>query len=906
MQQNETIRINIQIDDRTVRDLDRTISNLYQSLNDLDRNLGNSVSTVQNTVNEFNLLGKGIETVLGTFSVLESTIRFLTIDFKQAKRGINMLLGITNDFSNATETANSKLQTKAKTTDSLSKATKQNIQSIEISKRSLLIKKGKIIDLNKKILAKKAITSLATDANNKLATSTKQAGTAADIQATSSDVVAKSLATKTAASKIATGATKALGFAMKAIPFLGAISLATSLWRTFGNLFSGTNEVNDATDDFADSLANLRNQLADNRDAHDSNIRSISAYNKTMGNLVDTVLDLNSRSNLTADEYNQLRIATDLLNDSTSGYALTIDDATGRLDENGVEVALSMARYHDLASATEKVEENLVRLSDLYNDKNYAAERVETLEEAHKNLNNQLTEYRNQLKPYQEELAEINRRMGHYNILSDEANKRQQYLRDSINEIEESMSYLDEQIDSTSNELEGYRMVLSDAEEDIVSIEETLVEAYQTMDSATTDYVSNQILSWDSLNVQQQEVVNQLVDRWAEYRDNSREMFNRVIDDTQLWGYHTNEAGEKVQGSFRASEATHTEVVQSMIDNMRANREATAEWSDNLDELAYRTSEEFAEHMRSMGVESADIVAAMLSDCHELLYELADEFEMGGYAATDNIARSLGEGGEELVMLVDGLGGDLGTTLSQSIIDADFESIGLMLPEGLTRGVEDGTDGCIEAVSNMSTGMSEAFESLNDISSPSGRYMEYGNNIVEGLSEGISSLKDQPKNKLQSLATAMKAIYDTAHSDYQSIGQTMMDGLNAGLLGREHMLMGTARRIASQIRQTINNAINQTSSPSPSFAGAPSTGITAAPAMLSNIDTGYAQKLLHNSYHGFSPAFTNQPPVSSLVRNINHTTTHHNHNANSVTLNMGSTNPEYAFTRTNRYLRNLK
>ena len=181
--------------------------------------------------------------------------------------------------------------------------------------------------------------------------------------------------------------------------------------------------------------------------------------------------------------------------------------------------------------------------------------------------------------------------------------------------------------------------------------------------------------------------------------------------------------------------------------------------------------------------------------------------------------------------------------------------------------------------------------------------MEYGISIVEGLSRGIDSLKDQPKNKLQTLATAMKAIYDNARSDYQSIGQTMMDGLNAGLLGREHTLMGTARRIASQIRQTINAAINQTSGPSPSFAGAPSTS-TPAPAMLSDIATAHAQKFLHNSYHGFSPAFTNQPPISSLVRNINYTT--NTHNANNVTLNMGSNNPDYALTRTNRYLRNLK
>jgi len=116
--------------------------------------------------------------------------------------------------------------------------------------------------------------------------------------------------------------------------------------------------------------------------------------------------------------------------------------------------------------------------------------------------------------------------------------------------------------------------------------------------------------------------------------------------------------------------------------------------------------------------------------------------------------------------------------------------------------------------------------------------------------------------------------------------------------------MSTARRIASQIRQTIDAAINQTSAPTPSFAGA-GAGATHAPApmMLADSDFAPMKQRLHDLYYSPSPAFMPQLPISSAVRNINYTT--NTQNNQRVTLNMGSNDPKVALMRTNRYLDRL-
>ena len=714
------------------------------------------------------------------------------------------------------------------------------------------------------------------------------------------DALTSAIKLKNATTWLSVKALGAMKLAMKALPFVGLISLGMSAISVIGRLFSDTTNATDAIEDFGyeaktsrDRIDTLSERIRNNRQAHEENMRAIRIHDQLTGLMVDRITELTQAQDYYGESGRRLKFWVDQFNEAMGESVLAIDSQTGRLDENSKSMIGSETIRRDIATAT-----------DLFNEK--SQELNVALEEQAEIM--ELIEY----EDLTVQIKEAEKAVGYYSKAMDEsrdANYRSMEAmgvmystyRDAIqnyNEAQDALTELQDSYDDLDKKRES-------AIERVANYEQQMEEHYIKMRNLVADYVEAHGMQYWMLNDTQREIIHEMLERWESYRNYGREMFSELGESTKLFATVTDENGREVQKSYRELDKTADEVMQSMIDNMVANREATATWSDNLDDIAGKTSEEFAQHMREMGIDSAWYVQQMAEGCEEILQIMYEEFQASGEQATENLVTSVGKGAEKMIPVMEQLVDATTETLEDRFNAAGFDEIGKRLPDSLGEGVEEGKGDFIKTLEDLGDESPKAIKKIWVMSSPSKVFKEIGKNAIRGLEGGIDALKNQPKDSLQSLATAMKAIYDTAHSDYQSIGQTMMDGLNAGLLGREHMLMGTARRIASQIRQTINNAINQTSGSTPSFAGTPSTS-APAPAMLSNIDTGYAQKFLHNSYHGFSPAFTNQPPVSSLVRNINHTTTHNSHNANNVTLNMGSTNPEYAFTRTNRYLRNLK
>jgi len=569
---------------------------------------------------------------------------------------------------------------------------------------------------------------------------------------------------------LVTGAVKTFSTVLAANP-IGAVILGVTLlvaaivgavrWFNRGSAASSTFRAeNERT---AETLERLNDRIASNRQAHEDNIRSINVSNHVNRLLIESLKSLKDEENLSVGRRAEIRNQVDQLNNSMEGLNLVIDEETGLLTESSQALLEQAALYNGVNAARSEAESILERLNQAQ------AESVE------KQL---------ELEIIAERRARIE---ADQNM---DFREREFHLRELNN--------LEQEIIGTKRELTTEIEILGGMYYDV----------YTQISETTSQFVEEQAFAYENLSESQREVVDKLVDRWTMYRDNAREMFSEIGQETKLWAYETDEYGNQVRVSMLETGDTQENVMQAMIDNMRNNRLATAEWSDNLDELAYRTSEEFAQHMREMGVGSAAYVAAMLSDCHDLLYELAAEFEMGGYSATDNISRTLGEGGEELAGMVDDMGRNLGTTLSQSIEAADFESIGMMLPAGLTRGVADGTRETVEAVSTMSTKMQEAVERLNGINSPSRVYMEYGTHIIEGLCRGIDQMKSQVIRTIEQVARDMKRVYNNANRDYTTIGRDVMNGLNQGLLNGENSVMSTARRIADNIARTMRNALD--------------------------------------------------------------------------------------------------
>ena len=114
MNQNETIRINLEIDDRDLRNLNNVISDLQTTLDDLNRTLKDSISQVQNTVREFSFFEEAIGITNGMFDTLVRTLSVSTMTFKNLDDNIKFLTGTKNAFTTATNA--SRAATDKKTT----------------------------------------------------------------------------------------------------------------------------------------------------------------------------------------------------------------------------------------------------------------------------------------------------------------------------------------------------------------------------------------------------------------------------------------------------------------------------------------------------------------------------------------------------------------------------------------------------------------------------------------------------------------------------------------------------------------------------------------------------------------------------------------------------------------------
>ena len=293
----------------------------------------------------------------------------------------------------------------------------------------------------------------------------------------------------------------------------------------------------------------------------------------------------------------------------------------------------------------------------------------------------------------------------------------------------------------------------------------------------------NNELTLNNLSGEQRDVVDRMAGRWQEYADAGREMFDRFSETTEHSLY-------------------------DLANNMEHNQKVTENWSSNLSELAKVHGEEFAEHMRDMGVDSAGLVAAMVEDMDGETARMAEAFNNSGTSASDNLYNGLDSGQRYIVDLVGQQVSEVNQTMSQAIDRADFPNLGEMVPAGLAEGARQGIPGAISVMGELAESLGTTVERLLQINSPSKVFMGYGENIIEGLCQGIEELTSQPKDALKDVASGLERAMKNLNRDFRSIGRNTMSGLNQGLLNGEQQVLNTARRIAREIERTMANALD--------------------------------------------------------------------------------------------------
>ncbi|MBW4827653.1 MAG: tape measure protein [Clostridiaceae bacterium] len=494
-----------------------------------------------------------------------------------------------------------------------------------------------------------------------------------------------------------------------------------------------------------------------------------------------------------------------------------LNDYIGQLNESVDGLNLS---YNEEADALNMSSEKIQARIDLMEQQtsyNEALERQVEIAKEQNEIDQQLDEIN--------ELREKNIRLHDEDAISrGELKKRTEELNEQENNLKQTSADLGEQQKET---------------------EEKMTTAMNAITEATKNGVNSQLIDYDRLNEKQKATIEDMKSTWQDYQEAATNMFDTLSDKTDI-------------------------TVQEMTANMEENQRIIGEWAENIAILAERGVDEgLLDTLREAGPSSAGHVNALVNASNEELSHLSEVFAKGGDTATSALSKSLGIEESGVMEAVGGLVAGTESSLRQKIEEADFQSVGQDVSDGLAKGIEDGSKNAETASKNVAKATEKAARDESETHSPSRVFKRIGTDITDGLALGINdgtnkvmqaiqkmfksmqvdsansfktitkdydntvkniekTLEKLPKitqkimkNMLERLKSgaskqtqAMRKLskdlvspFNSLQSKFNSIGRNAMSGLNAGLNAGRGRVMSTARSIANSVASTMQNAL---------------------------------------------------------------------------------------------------
>lgn len=581
-----------------------------------------------------------------------------------------------------------------------------------------------------------------------------------------------------------------------------------------------------------------------------------------LGALVGAVVGIVKWFNRSSEEAEKLKAETEELASKTESLTNSVKNSGEAYKNNQREIQAAAkdnenlaSKVEDLAnkenkSATEKqlLNDYIQRLNSSIEDLNLAYDeeagalnmsskelqaRLDLMKETEAGMAAQerLSEIVQEQAAVEEQLAEVIAKRKEVeedsNLTKGQSKERSEELIEQENKLRETIAILGEQYGITEGQIN---------------------EASANAAAAIEEGNLRQITSYEQLEGATKEAFDSMKSSYDSLVENATNAFDRMSEESKV-------------------------SAEEMIANLEHNQRMTEEWGKNVANLYERAGKEgnegFIQWLESMGPESAAELAVVSDMSDSELNRFIQLMNEGGTVASQSLKDSLGEGFDEVVDVMINFVDDGSKTLKDQIKAADFESIGIAIPEGVEKGVADGTKGVIKASSEMAKGTSDAFKTYMDINSPSRRFKGYGTNITEGLvlgiNEGTSAVLDAIRKMLQAIQkesennfklisknqdssvkeieksftslksvtqTGMKNMLDRVReganrqketmrdlakgllnpfsntpSQFYSIGLNSMSGLNSGLNAGRSMVLSTARNIANQVASTMKSAL---------------------------------------------------------------------------------------------------
>lgn len=497
----------------------------------------------------------------------------------------------------------------------------------------------------------------------------------------------------------------------------------------------------------------LTKSVSENNDQHKSNLKEIKESGKENEKLAQEVISLANAENLSGAQKILLKKKIESLNQSIEGLNLKYDKNTGKLSMNreAIMARIKAGEGENKLVAIEK------ELSSAYADQRAVVE---------------------QLKAVEEEKRKVQEMSG----LTD-WEKRQK-----VKQLDEQYK----QLQATHKETESTINSLSLAQK------QAAVEVAAAVEAGA----QRQIVTYESLNANQQKVVDELRTKYDELHTSATSAFERIKQDAVV------SAGE-------------------MANIMSENTNTVKTFGDNIKTLTERGLDQgLIEQLRQAGPKSAEQVRALASASDAELQTLNTKYKEGGEAAVEALKNSLNIPSDTFTEPIKNMITQSKTTLSSAVAEAGFEEIGKGMTETIATSIETNGEAPVTAINKVATNITDGFGNTMGIQSPSTVMAEKGKFVVEGIVQGIEQTQnsvdtvmqsvadtitqkmDQLINDMKSKAQELPPVFDAIRGSMVSSGEYAMSGLAVGLANGAGQAYSKAEEIADNIRAKIKRALD--------------------------------------------------------------------------------------------------
>jgi len=297
--------------------------------------------------------------------------------------------------------------------------------------------------------------------------------------------------------------------------------------------------------------------------------------------------------------------------------------------------------------------------------------------------------------------------------------------------------------------------------------------------------------------------------------------------------------------------STESEVsVKEMIENLKHNQKAIAEWAENIALLASRgLNEGLLEELRQAGPKSAGEVKALVAASDKEIQELNTVMAKGGEVATQALAVSVGSGAPLLVeegkSLVDSIAEGLTSTSSvndamammidhakrvglQEFNSPVFQEMGKEVPEKVAKGISSGSGSVKSAITQVGKDAEPAAK-------------DAGTGIAKEMESGLQSNSDAFKQTGDKYGTDFANAVSNTQTAAKTAGTTVTNAAEQGLKSNQAVYGQTGTKYGQDFSNALSNTQTMARTAGTTVTNAAEQGLKSNQAVYGQTGTKYGQ-----------------------------------------------------------------